>query len=112
MVPAPASAAASSSVHARIRDLTTGQSGFMIASARNGFMATSIADCSGRPFNDQPEYNTARPQNIIPWAALETNISTQFQIRHFVPCTTVTDPMPLPLGNFTDTIWQNCTGPL
>ena len=94
-----------------IRDRTTGQSGFMIASATNGFMATSIADCSGRPFNYQPEYNTARPQNIIPWAALETNISTQFEIGHFEPCTTVTDPMPFPLGNFTDTIWQNCTGP-
>ncbi len=94
-----------------IHDLTTGQSGFMIASARNGFMQTSIADCSGRPFNYQPEYDTAKPQNIIPWAALETNISTQFEIGHFEPCASVTAPMPFPVGNFTDTIWQNCTGP-
>ena len=93
-----------------IHDRTTGQSGFMIASARNGFMQTSIADCSGRPFNYQPEYSTAKPQNIIPWAALD-NISTQFEIGHFEPCTSVTDPMPFAAGNFTDTIWQNCTGP-
>jgi hypothetical protein len=94
-----------------IRDLTTGQSGFMIASARNGFMATSIADCSGTPFNYQPEYSTAKPQNIIPWAALETNISTQFEIGHFEPCRRVTDPMPFSLGTFSDTVWQNCVGP-
>ena len=43
-----------------IKDLTTGQSGFMIASAKNGFMQTSIADCSGTPFNYQPEYSTAK----------------------------------------------------
>ena len=78
-----------------IHDLTTGQSGFMIASARNGFMATSFKDCIGTPFNYQPEYNTARAQNIVPWAALETNISTEFEIGHFEPCTRVTTPTPL-----------------
>jgi hypothetical protein len=33
------------------RDLTTGRSGFMIASKANGFMNTSPVDCSGTPFN-------------------------------------------------------------
>lgn len=94
-----------------IHDLTTGQSGFMIASAKNGFMATSIKDCSGTPFNYQPEYSTAKKANIIPWAALETNISTQFEIGHFEPCTKVLHPMPLTLGTFHDTFWQDCVSP-
>src|SRR5205085_10340594 len=34
-----------------IDDLTTGQSGFMQASAKNGYMATSNTDCSGTPFD-------------------------------------------------------------
>jgi hypothetical protein len=94
-----------------IDDLTTGQSGFMIASARNGFKATSIKDCSGTPFNYQPEYSTAKKQNIIPWAALETNISTQFEIGHFEPCTSVQNPLPFTFGTFHDRIWQDCTSP-
>ena len=94
-----------------IDDLTTGKSGFMIASAKNGFMQTSFADCSGTPFNYQPEYSTAKKANIIPWAALETNISTQFEIGHFEPCTSVQNPMPITLGTFHDTIWQDCTSP-
>src|ERR1700720_3750100 len=53
-----------------ITDLTTKQSGFMQASAANGFMATIIGNCKGVPFNYQPEYNTAKPQNLVPWAAL------------------------------------------
>ena len=44
----------------REHDLTTGRSGTMIASAANGFKNTSIADCSGTPFNFQPEYSTAK----------------------------------------------------
>ena len=35
----------------QVRDLSTGKTGFMLASAKNGFMNTSIADCSGTPFN-------------------------------------------------------------
>jgi hypothetical protein len=95
----------------RIDDLTTGQSGYMTASAKNGFMATNPGDCTGVPFNYEPEYNTAGPANVIPWAALQTNISTQFEIGHFTPCTKVTDPTTLSLGGVSDTMWQNCTGP-
>ena len=46
--------------------MTTGQSGFMQASAANGFMNTSIIDCSGTPFNFEPEYNTAGRNEINP----------------------------------------------
>ncbi|MEA2506420.1 MAG: hypothetical protein QOH48_1038 [Actinomycetota bacterium] len=95
----------------RIRDVTTGESGYMIASAKNGFMATNPGDCTGVPFNYEPEYRTASPANVIPWAALQTNISTQFEIGHFTPCSTVQNPVNLNLGGATDTMWQNCTGP-
>jgi hypothetical protein len=95
----------------RIDDLTTGQSGFMQASKKNGFMQTQLRTCNGRPFNYQPEYATAKPANIIPWAALETNISTQFEIGHFIPCTSVLFPTTLSFPGFTDTYWQTCKGP-
>jgi hypothetical protein len=78
----------------RVDDLTTGKSGFMQASAANGFQNTSIVDCSGQPFNFQPEYSTASVNNYIPWAALRTNVSTEFEIGHFEPCTSVTEAFP------------------
>ncbi len=95
-----------------VYDLTTGQIGYMQASAANGFQNTSIADCSGKPFNFEPEYNTASQGNVVPWAALQTNISTEFETGHFEPCSKVTDPVPLtfPAG-LTDTMWSTCHGP-
>jgi hypothetical protein len=96
----------------RIADLTTGRGGYMVASAANGFMATNPGDCTGVPFNYEPEYNTAKPANVIPWAALQTNISTDYEIGHFIPCSTVTAPAPIDVGSgVTDTTWQHCTGP-
>jgi hypothetical protein len=94
-----------------IDDLTTGQSGFMIASAANGFMMTSIADCSGTPFNYEPEYSSASAVNIVPWAALQANINTQFEIGHFTPCTSVSGKGTLTVGTFTDTFYATCHGP-
>jgi hypothetical protein len=52
-----------------IRDLTTGQSGFMVASAANGFMSTNLSTCDGTPFTFHAEFSTAEPQNHVPWAA-------------------------------------------
>jgi hypothetical protein len=95
----------------RIDDLTTGESGYMIASAQNGFMATNPGDCTGVPFNYEPEYRTARKHNVIPWAALETNISTQFEIGHYIPCTSVENPLTVDFGGFVDTFWSDCRGP-
>ena len=34
-----------------------------------------------------------RPANIIPWAALQTNISTEFETGHWEPCTSLSDPI-------------------
>ena len=83
----------------------------MIASARNGFMATNPGDCTGVPFNYEPEYDTAAPANVIPWAALQTNLSTQFEIGHFTPCTQVRGPATFTAGAFSDTYWKRCLGP-
>jgi hypothetical protein len=74
-----------------IDDLTTAESGFMQASAANGFMATNIGNCKGIPFNYEPEYSTAKKGNIVPWAALQTNISTQFEIGHWTPCSSLSN---------------------
>ena len=95
-----------------IRDLTTHQTGYMQASAANGFQNTSIADCSGTPFNFEPEYNTAAKSNIVPWAALQTDISTEFETGHFTPCTSVTNPGTIQLSSsITDTYYNTCNGP-
>jgi hypothetical protein len=100
-----------SALKVQIDDATTSQSGFMQASAANGFMATNIGNCKGIPFNYEPEYNRALPQNIIPWAALEGGILTQYEIGHFTPCTSLSDPGVLNFGSFTDPVWQTCNGP-
>ncbi len=69
-----------------ISDLTTGQSGFMIASAANGFMNTNYVTCAGTPFNFQPLFNTARVANSIGWSVLLSGILTQYETGHFIPC--------------------------
>jgi hypothetical protein len=91
-------------------DLTNGQSGRMTASAANGFKNTSIADCSGAPFNFQPAYSSARAQNIVPWGFGPYNINTQFEIGHFEPCTSVTGRSTFTDGPFTDHYFNVCHG--
>jgi hypothetical protein len=95
-----------------LRDLSTHRTAFMQASAANGFQNTSIKDCSGTPFNFEPEYNTAAKSNITPWAALQTNISTQFEIGHFTPCTSLSGPETNPVSStISDTFYNTCSGP-
>jgi len=80
-------------------------------------MATNINDCSGTRFNYEPEYNTSASGNIVPWAALQVNTSTQFETGHFEACSSVTQPLsvntiPFPgLSQFTDVTWNRCHGP-
>ena len=96
-----------------IDDLTTHQNGSMQASARNGFVHTSIASCSQTPYNFEPEDSTAGPGEIIPWAALATNVSTEFETGHFEPCTTLTKEFatnPFDPGD-TGGTYNGCVGP-
>ncbi len=92
-----------------VDDLTTHQSGFMVASAANGFMNTNIADCSGTPFNFHPEYNTAKQQNQVPWAALEGGVLMQQEIGHFESCDSVKNPLGV-FDSFDPQTFQTCVG--
>jgi hypothetical protein len=69
-----------------IKDLTSGKTGYMVASAANGFMDTNMANCDGRPFTFHAEYNTAAEQNQVPWAALEGGVIMEEEIGHFETC--------------------------
>ncbi len=92
-------------------DHTTGRSGRMIASAENGFMNTNPFSCKGGPFNFQPEYSTARPQNIIPWGIGPYMINSEFEIGHFEACRSVTGAATFTMGHFSDTYYKRCHGP-
>jgi hypothetical protein len=96
-----------------VDDVTTGQSGFMQASAANGYARTSIVDCSGTHFNYEPEYSSAAKANIVPWAALATDISTEFEIGHFTPCSSLSDAATDGLLGITagDPFSLTCNGP-
>jgi hypothetical protein len=92
-------------------DHTTGQTGYMIASSANGFMNTNPFSCKGAPFNFEPEYNTARPQNIVPWGVGPYEINSEFEIGHFEACTSVRGKATISIGKFTDTYYKHCAGP-
>ncbi len=92
-------------------DLTTGKSGFMIASARNGFKNTNPFTCDGTAFNFQPAYSTAKAANIIPWGIGPYMINTEYEIGHWEACTSVTGPGTFTLGTFKDTFYKVCHGP-
>jgi hypothetical protein len=93
----------------QVRDLSTGKTGFMLASAKNGFMNTSIADCSGTPFSFRPEYSTASTINQGAWAA--GNIDVSYEVGHFTPCTKLKVFEPINVSGHLDKSWNFCTGP-
>jgi len=98
-------------LEARETDLTTGRSGFMIASARNRFMSTNPFTCNGTPFNFQPEYSTARARNIVPWNIGSHMIDSAYEIGHWEACTSVTGRATFTDGSFKDTYYKHCQGP-
>lgn len=67
-----------------IEDLTTGQSGFMVASAANGYQSVNPNSCAPTAFSFHPEYNTASYGNFVPWAALQANVNFAAEIGHFI----------------------------
>ena len=98
-------------LEAKETDLTTGRSGFMIASARNGFMNTNPFTCADTPFNFQPEYATARARNILPWGVGLHMIDSTYEIGHWEACTSLTGRATLTIGSFKDTYYKHCHGP-
>ena len=101
---------------ATVTDLTTGQTGFITANAKNGFMNTDLSTCNGFPFTFHAEYATAGQQNQVPWAALEGGVVMQQEIGHFEACTAVTNTLGVSIQSpdgqsFQDpSVYQTCTG--
>ena len=101
---------------ATVHDLTTGQTGFIVASAANGFANTSISDCSGTPHSFHAEYSTAAQQNQVPWAALEGGVLMQQEIGHGESCASVSHKQAFTASfsdgsSYTDRrVFQTCNG--
>lgn len=67
----------------KIDDVTSGKSGFMVASAKNGFAHTEMNSCSTTPYNFHPEFSTASRQNVVTWTALQANVNFAVETGHF-----------------------------
>lgn len=80
-----------------IRDLTTGQSGLMVASAANGFgqilFDPNGADCDpathNLPYDFHPMYATSSEHTRVTWAAHSYNVAFSDEIGHFEYCDAV-----------------------
>ena len=101
---------------ASVTDVTTGQTGYMVASAANGFANTSMADCTGTPFSFHAEYNSAQQQNQVPWAALEGGVLMEQEIGHGESCSSVSNKMGFATTYSDNTsyvdpnVYQTCNG--
>jgi hypothetical protein len=80
-----------------VQDLTSGQTGFMVSSAANGF-AQILFDPNGNncdfathnlPFDFHPMYATSSEHTRVPWAAHSYNIAFSDEVGHFEYCSTV-----------------------
>ena len=69
----------------RVDDLTTRQSGFIVASAKNGFQHLDLNTCNPTNFSFHPEFSTNKFGNFLSWGPGQTNISYDVEIGHFTP---------------------------
>jgi hypothetical protein len=95
-----------------ITDMTTHKTGFMTASAGKGFMNTNPVTCAGTPHTFHAEYATAKPQNQVPWAALEGGVLMQQEIGHSEVCSSLThsDPINAPGVIVDNKVSDTCVG--
>ncbi|MGD0604812.1 MAG: hypothetical protein ABSA53_14575 [Streptosporangiaceae bacterium] len=99
-----------------VRDLTTHQTGYITASAANGFMNTNPVSCAGTPYTFHAEYSSAKIQNQVPWAALEGGVLMEQEIGHGEVCNSVTNQDPFTAGfpggqSFSDpNVFDTCVG--
>jgi hypothetical protein len=74
----------------RIKDLTTGTHGAMVASAANGFASVDFepaaSTCSLTPHAFHPAYRTSSPRTTVPWAAHSYNVAFSDEIGHWEYC--------------------------
>ncbi len=101
---------------ARIKDLTTHKTGFIQASAKNGFANTNMSDCSGTKHTFHAEYSTAKKGNQVPWADLEGGVLMQQEIGHGEVCNSVSNKLGVS-ETFSDgtsykdpNVFQTCNG--
>jgi hypothetical protein len=96
----------------RVTDLTTHQSGFMVASAHNGFANTDFKTCNGTFHTFHAEYSTAMKQKQVPWAALEGGVLMQEEIGHAETCSSLTshDPVNAPGFLVDKKVFDTCVG--
>jgi hypothetical protein len=80
-----------------VQDLTTGQTGFMVASAANGF-AEILYDPNGTdcdfathnlPYDFHPMYSTSSEHTRVSWTAHSYNIAFSDELGHFELCDSV-----------------------
>ncbi len=87
-----------------VHDFSTGASGFMTASAANGFGQVKYAPapstaCQNIPYDFHPMYSTSSTQTTVPWAAATYNIAFDTEIGHFDYCSNVDASTGLCIGN-------------
>jgi hypothetical protein len=74
----------------QIRDVTTGRTGSMTASADNGFAQVNYeptaSTCSETPYSFHPMYATSSEHTRVPWAAHSYNVAFADEIGHFEYC--------------------------
>jgi hypothetical protein len=77
-------------LRAAVKDITTGQTGFMTASVANGFahvvFAPNAKTCTSRPYAFHPMYATSNENTSVPWAVHTFNIAFSDEIGHFNYC--------------------------
>ena len=100
-------------LRAEVDDLTTGEKGFIVSSAANGFENTDNATCMGSPYSFHAEYSTASQGNQVDWAALEGGVLMEQEIGHSEPCGSVSgaDAQSISADNFSDpAVMAVCNG--
>jgi hypothetical protein len=84
-----------------IKDRTSGQTGFMTASAANGFAQVKYdptgTSCQAIPYNFHPMYSTSSEQTRVIWAAHTYNVAFSDEIGHFQTCN---GPTAIPPSQF------------
>ncbi len=84
-----------------INDRTAGRTGFMTASAANGFAQVKFdptgTSCTAIPYNFHPMYSTSSEKTRVIWAAHAENVSLADEIGHFQFCR---GPTPIPATPF------------
>jgi hypothetical protein len=81
-----------------IKDLTSGDSGRMVASHGNGFGQVVFdpngTSCSVRPYNFHPMYSTSSEHTRVVWAAHSFNTAFSDEIGHFEFCNNADNNFP------------------